>query len=148
MCCACGGSKYGSESIASSCLLCFVHARSIAPSAHVGNLAQCQQKSRLPNPATTSTNKRGKHHLQITMRKSKKRSARAAENDYDSDGGFVVGSDGDGNIPLAKRVKTTVAGGKEGADWRQKQKPGKREAVGSADIDDNGDMFWEVVTSG
>jgi Transcriptional Coactivator p15 (PC4) len=78
------------------------------------------------------------------MRVSKKRSARAAENDYAPDDGFVVDSDGDGDTPLAKRMKTTVAGRKESADSRQKNKPGKGEAVGSADIDDNGDIFWEV----
>ncbi|KAI9772097.1 MAG: hypothetical protein M1840_001385 [Geoglossum simile] len=79
--------------------------------------------------------------------KSKKHSARAAENDYGSDGGFVVDSDGEGDIPLAKRMKTTVVGGKEGGKSRQKKKPAKGEAVGSADIDDNGDMFWEISHS-
>jgi hypothetical protein len=75
--------------------------------------------------------------------KSKKRSARAVENDYHSDDGFVVDSDGEGDVPLAKRVKTAVVRN-ESTNSRQKRKPATREAVGSADIDDNGDMFWQV----
>ncbi|KAH0538468.1 hypothetical protein FGG08_004917 [Glutinoglossum americanum] len=77
--------------------------------------------------------------------KSKKRSAaRAVEDGYASDDGFVVDSDGGDEVPLAKRAKTSTAARKETNSSRPRKKSAKAKPAGSADIDDNGDMFWEI----
>jgi hypothetical protein len=73
----------------------------------------------------------------------KRSAARAVEDDYHSDNGFVVRSDAE-DAPLAKRVKTTTDGRKENTSSGQKKKLGRTKAIGNADIDDDGNMFWEV----
>jgi hypothetical protein len=77
--------------------------------------------------------------------KSRKRSAaKARGNDYGSKNGFVVDSDAGDDTPLAKRAKTNAGGRKESTNLRQKGKPVRTKAVGSADIDDDGNIFWEA----
>jgi hypothetical protein len=95
-----------------------------------------------------SIRKRAEFHPRNDMRiqhKSRKRSAaKARGNDYGSNDGFIVDSDAGDDTPLAKRAKTTTEGRRERTNLRQGSKPAKEKAVGSADIDDDGNTFWEA----